>query len=95
MKFIILSDSYPPDMKSGAFLIQTLAQYLSSKGHQITVVSFSDEVLEDHSREKDGGITLIRLRIPAFKYNLTKRALVEITYSFKIISYLKKQHLEV
>lgn len=94
MKFIILSDSYPPDMKSGAFLIQTLAQYLSSKGHQITVVSFSDEVLEDHSREKDGGITLIRLRIPAFKYNLTKRALVEITYSFKIISYLKKQHLD-
>jgi len=92
MKLLLLSDSYPPDIKSGAFLIQTLAEYLSAKGYQVSVITFSKNLIKNYTEETIKNVKVIRIRIPSFKYNLKKRAFVEISYSFKIISYLKRNY---
>lgn len=92
MKLLIISDSYPPDMKSSAFLVQTLVKHLTSLGHQICIITLSRDIDDSFDDENQGDIRIIRLKIPSYGNNLIKRALIELSYSRKIISYLKHHY---
>jgi len=90
MKLVLLSVTYFPEKKSASFMLQALCEDLIKEGHQVDVITFSDWIKSPHQVENINGVNIHRIKVPKDNGNKLKRALIELSYSNKIIRYVKR-----
>jgi len=39
MNILLITDQYPPEIRAISFMMQELTEYLSGKGHYVTVIT--------------------------------------------------------
>ena len=93
MHFLLLSSTYFPEKKSASFMLKELAQSFVSRGHKVTVLTFSHNLISEVDSDEIDGVTVIRLKVTDPKFSKIKRALVELSYSWKLIQFIKKDQL--
>lgn len=102
MNILLVTDSYPPEIRSASHLMQELAEGLRDRRHKVTVVTSNPQYnLTDEFRNKvfgefstDNGINIIRVKtLPHHKVNFIIRGFSQITMPYifylKINKYLK------
>ena len=70
MNILLVTDSYPPEIRSASHLMLELAQELSHRGHQVTVITTWPEYNLDQNvvlrafdeSELEGDIRVIRVK---------------------------------
>ena len=67
-KILIVSQYYYPDITAAAFRIKETADILSSKGHQLTVITAKPHKGIIHSSEKIDDAKVEVIRLPIVKY---------------------------
>jgi len=87
MRILIIVDVYPPEISSAGHLMQELAEGLSEKGNEITVVtSYPRHYLDSDGREKilkaslhEKGVRVIRIKtLPLRKVNFIIRGISQL-----------------
>lgn len=102
MKILLITDAYPPEIRSASHLMQELAEELRDRGHSVTVVSCyprynlagssSRPVFDQLSIEK--GVRVIRLHtLPHHKVNFIVRGISQLTVPH-IFCHTLKRHLK-
>lgn len=67
MHIALIVDCYPPSIKSSAKLMQDLVGEFASSGHTVTVITVTDDLDEPLSIEREGMITVCRVRTGRIK----------------------------
>lgn len=99
MNVLLVTDAYPPEVRSSSLLMKELAQELVKLGHNTTVVTTQPRyniaknegkcVFQEYADEQ--GIKVIRLRtLPNHKVNYVIRGISEITLPYIFIQKVKK-----
>lgn len=87
MKILLVTDSYPPEIRSASHLMLELAQELQRRGHQITVITTwpeynLDQAVEQRKFEEfevEDGIRVIRVKtLPHHNVNYIVRGLSQL-----------------
>ncbi len=87
MNILLVTDSYPPEIRSASHLMLELAQELNSRGHQVTVITTWPEYNLDRDEDKksfneieiEEGITVIRVKtLPHHNVNYIVRGLSQL-----------------
>ena len=91
MNFILLTDYYYPIVKSGSVIVGDLVNELSQQGHNLTIVTFSENQRKKCEITVEGKLQIIRIRSLTRdrKYGRVGRLWAERSYSNKIIRNLK------
>lgn len=99
MHIVLVTDSYPPEIRSASNLMQELAEGLRDRGHKITVVTsyprynlseelkckFFDELTIENS------INVLRIKtLPHHKVNFILRGIAQISMPYLFIAKIKK-----
>jgi len=88
MKILLVTDAYPPEIRSASHLMVELAEELQQRGHEITVVTSYPAYNLDNSeaaktydeRTDEGGITVIRVKtLPHHNVNFVMRGIAQVT----------------
>lgn len=99
MNIILVTDSYPPEIRSASHLMQELADGLCNRGHSVTVVTtYPQYNLADDFKSKDfmefsveNNIKVIRSRsLPHHKVNFIVRGISQLSMPYVFISKIKK-----
>lgn len=99
MKIALITDSYPPEIRSASHLMQELAEKLRDIGHEICVVTshprynFSEDLDEAYSKEYslEDGIAVIRVKtLPHHKVNFVVRGISQLTMPYLFIRKIRK-----
>lgn len=67
MRIVIVADSFPPLKNSAAVLVSSLAETIVSLGHQVLVITPSEDIENAYSEEDYGSIRLLRIRCGRIK----------------------------
>jgi len=59
MHFLLLSSTYFPEKKSASFMLKELAQSFVSRGHKVTVLTFSHNLISEVDSDEIDGVTVI------------------------------------
>ena len=62
MNFILLTDYYYPIVKSGSVIVGDLVNELSQQGHNLTIVTFSENQRKKCEITVEGKLQIIRIR---------------------------------
>ncbi len=102
MNILLVTDAYPPEIRSASHLMQELAEGLRDRGHKITVVtSYPQYNLTGELKNKrheefsvENEINIIRIKtLPHHKVNFIIRGISQLTMPYlflsKITKYLK------
>ena len=89
MRFIILTDSYYPQVGSGSIIVGDLVNEFINQGHEILIITFVDTQNKSFIVSKKGDITILRIRIRVRGYGKIGRLIAESRYSKEIIKNLK------
>ncbi len=95
MRLLMISDRYPPEMRSVAQLFQDLAERLTKRGHDVTVLTkMPREYLPGDTREEHSGLPAIDriagveiIRIPglfSFKRSLLLKAVDQLYFALRV-----------
>ena len=96
MRILLITDSYPPEIRSASHLMLELAQELHQRGHQVTVITTWPEYNLDQSSEArafneietEQGISVIRVKtLPHHNVNYLVRGLSQLLMP---LQFLKK-----
>lgn len=88
MRILLVTDAYPPEIRSASHLMVELAEELHVRGHEVIVVtSYPEYNLDDSSRSqrwdectREGAITVIRVKtLPHHNVNFLVRGVSQIT----------------
>ena len=99
MKILIVTNSYPPEIRSTSHLMYELAHDLNEKGHETTVLTsfpgynLSDPSERDGIREimDDNGVQVLRARtMPLKKVGFVKRGIAEMALPLNFYRLLKR-----
>lgn len=99
MKIVLITDSYPPEIRSASHLMQELAEKLRDNGHEICVVTsqpqynLSEDLDEAYSKEYslENGVAVIRVKtLPHHKVNFIIRGLSQLTMPNLFIRKIRK-----
>ena len=99
MKIALVTDSYPPEIRSASHLMQELAEQLQLRGNEIYVLTtypqynLADEVNVHnlHEYSDENGIKVLRARtLPHHKVNFIIRGIAQLSMSFLLLRKLKK-----
>lgn len=90
MDLILIADSYAPKINSGSIIVGDLAKALAQSGHNTTVVTFADNMSDAFTVTREDGVEVIRIGIGDRKKSRIHRALIERSFSKRIIKTLKK-----
>ena len=99
MKILIVTDSYPPEIRSAAHLMQELAEELSARNHKVTVLTGYPRYNIDKNSKREtfdeylneNGVKIIRVKtIPYHNVPLFVRGLGELTLPFLFFTRLRK-----
>ncbi len=97
MHILVITDSYPPEIRSAAQLMKDLADGLKERGHRITVAT-SYPKYNLHGEQKyfvpiilEGGISVLRIKtLPHHKVNFVVRGIAQLLLPFIFFSHIKK-----
>ncbi len=99
MNILLITDSYPPEIRSASHLMQELAEELVKRGHEITVVtSYPQYNLTQDSRDKvfeeftvENNVNLIRIKtLPLHKVNYFIRGISQLALPYIFFSKIKQ-----
>lgn len=99
MHILLVTDAYPPEIRSASQLMQELAEGLRDRGHKITVVtSYPKYNLTEELKGKvfdelsvEGGINVIRIKtLPHHKVNFIVRGISQISMPYLFMSRINK-----
>lgn len=107
MNILLITDAYPPEIRSASHLMQELAEELVSRGHQVMVITSdprynlpedaSGKTFKQHTFEN--GVEVLRVKtLPHHKVNFLVRGIAQITMPHLFYSALKrstKKHFDV
>lgn len=103
MKILLVTDSYPPEIRSASHLMLELAEELQQRGHQVTVITTWPEYNLDAGEEKktfeeleiEGGITVIRVTtLPHHNVNYIVRGLAQLIMPLQFLLKLWKYKIK-
>ncbi|MDY6843645.1 MAG: glycosyltransferase family 4 protein [Thermodesulfobacteriota bacterium] len=104
MNILLITDSYPPEIRSASHLMQEMAEELRNRGHKVFVVTshpqynltseLANRSFDEFSTEN--GINVIRVKtLPHHKVNLMIRGISQLTMPYifflKINKYIKER----
>ena len=98
MKILLVTDSYPPEIRSASHLMLELAQELTTRGHEVTVITTWPEYnLDQREQQKhfneletEGSTKVIRVKtLPHHNVNYVVRALSQLLMP---VQFLLKLH---
>lgn len=103
MNIALITHSYPPEIRSSSHLMLELAQWLKSKGYNVTVVTAfpkynmevktSTEGIKEYTDED--GIKVIRVKtLPIHDANFIVRGIAQLTMSYPFMRKIKKYILK-
>ena len=104
MNILLVTDSYPPEIRSASHLMLELAQELQCRGHSITVITTWPEYNLDQSQIKksfdeyeiEDGIRVIRVKtLPHHNVNYLVRGLSQLFMPLQFLNKLKRHNVEV
>jgi len=92
MDLLVIVDNYPPLTNSGAIIVGDLVEELYRQKNKITVITFinPEDNLKTPQISDEKNASVIRIPVGDKKRNRLSRALIEISYSRKIIKTLKE-----
>lgn len=99
MNILLVTDSYPPEIRSASHLMLELAQELHARGHSVTVVTTWPEYNLDQDKvansfnelEIEGGIRVIRVKtLPHHNVNYIVRGIAQLLMPLQFLIKLKK-----
>lgn len=67
MRILMLVDSYPPHIRSGAIMMRDLGVELQGQGHDVTVLTPSDAVASPVEMTVENGLRVVRVRTRSTK----------------------------
>ena len=94
MKILLVTDSYPPEIRSASHLMLELAEELHSRKHQVTVITTWPEYNIDQNskarsfseKEIENGITVLRVKtLPHHNVNYLLRGVAQLLMPVKFI----------
>ena len=103
MKILLVTDSYPPEIRSASHLMLELALELNHRGHQVTVITTWPEYNLDQDEDKktfdeievEDGITVIRVKtLPHHNVNYIVRGLSQLIMPFQFLMKLRKHKIK-
>lgn len=103
MKILLVTDSYPPEIRSASHLMLELAQELSHRGHKVTVITTWPEYNLDQNEVKktfdeiavENGITVIRVKtLPHHNVNYIVRGLSQLIMPFQFLMKLRRHNIK-
>jgi colanic acid biosynthesis glycosyl transferase WcaI len=104
MRILLVTDSYPPEIRSASHLMLELAQELQRRGHLITVITTWPEYNLDERRdikqfqelEVEEGIQIIRVKtLPHHNVNYLVRGLSQLLMPAQFLYKLRKYKIKV
>jgi len=99
MKILLITDSYPPEIRSASHLMQELAEGLKERGHRIIVcTSYPQYNLSDEYKDiefleytKENDIEIIRVKtLPHHKVNFIIRGIAQLYMPYIFYKKIKK-----
>jgi glycosyltransferase involved in cell wall biosynthesis len=99
MNILLISDSYPPEIRSASKLMQELAEGLRDRGHSISVITSYPQYNLSHESNKsdyklftqENGINILRVKtLPHHNVNFLFRGISQLTLPHFFISKLKR-----
>jgi glycosyltransferase involved in cell wall biosynthesis len=103
VKILLVTDSYPPEIRSASHLMLELAQELNQRGHQVTVITTWPEYNLDQDEDKktfdeievEGGITVIRVKtLPHHNVNYIVRGLSQLIMPLQFLMKLRRHRIK-
>ncbi len=99
MNILLVTDSYPPEIRSASHLMQEMAEELRNRGHKVTVVTsypqynliaeMKGKFFDEFSVEND--INVIRVKtLPHHKVNFVIRGISQLTMPYIFFSRINK-----
>ena len=93
MKILLVTDSFPPEIRSASHLMLELTQELKKRGHEITVItSWPEYNLEVGSsqqyfeKENENGVTVLRIKtLPHHNVNYFIRGVAQLLMPFQFL----------
>ena len=99
MKILLVTDSYPPEIRSASHLMEEMAEELNKRGHKVTVVTSYPQYNLDkdnsgktyHEFSTQKGIDIIRVKtLPHHNVNFIVRGISQLTMPYIFYSKVKK-----
>lgn len=103
MNILLVTDSYPPEIRSASHLMLELAQELKSRNHRVTVITTwpeynldEDETLRDFKEfETEDGVDVIRVKtLPHHNVNYLVRGLSQLLMPVQFLLKLRKYKIK-
>ncbi len=103
MSILLVTDSYPPEIRSASHLMLELAEELRSRGHQITVMtSWPEYNLDQDSTprqiselEDEAGIQVLRIKtLPHHNVNYLVRGIAQLLMPLQFIWKVRQHRLQ-
>jgi len=103
VNILLVTDSYPPEIRSASHLMLELAQELSHRGHQVTVITTWPEYNLDQNvvlrafdeSELEGDIRVIRVKtLPHHNVNYILRGLAQLIMPWQFLRKLKTYRIK-
>lgn len=102
MNILLVTDSYPPEIRSASHLMLELAEELHHRGHQVTVITTWPEYNLDQTQaprsfdevEVENGITVIRVRtLPHHNVNYIVRGISQLLMPVQFLLKLRRHRI--
>ena len=103
MKILLVTDSYPPEIRSASHLMLELAEELRSRGHQITVMTTWPEYNLDQNftqrqfseLEDEAGIQVLRIKtLPHHNVNYLVRGIAQLLMPLQFLWKVRQHRLQ-
>ena len=103
MNILLVTDSYPPEIRSASHLMLELAQELSYRGHKVTVITTWPEYNLDQTvalrafdeSELEGEIRVIRVKtLPHHNVNYVVRGLAQLIMPWQFLRKLRQYRIK-
>ncbi len=103
MRILLVTDSYPPEIRSASHLMLELAQELDHRGHEVTVITTWPEYNLDHSAgqrsfkemESEQGIKVLRIKtLPHHNVNYLVRGLSQLLMPLQFLKKLRQYKIK-
>lgn len=103
MNILLVTDSYPPEIRSASHLMLELAEELQQRGHAVTVITTWPEYNLDRDQDKktfneyenENGIAVIRVKtLPHHNVNYIVRGLSQLLMPVQFLLKLRKHKIK-
>lgn len=104
MNILLVTDSYPPEIRSASLLMQELSEELTLRSHRVTVITTWPEYNLDQDydpsliseKKIENGITVIRVKtLPHHNVNYLIRGISQLLMPFQLLFKLRQHKIKI